>query len=82
MASASRSIREFAQAFEGPDVNRFSGLIELTDEEFAEVVAGVHHLPDPRAAVCQLLLDEWDELDSPSRVAALLVLANALAASL
>lgn len=79
MENRSKQIGDFADAVSGIQDVRALELVDLSDDELSEVSAGVAALADPIRAACQVVLEDWPQLDAGARVAALLVLANALA---
>jgi hypothetical protein len=79
MESRSKLLDDFTSAFDDIDDARALELLDLSDDELPELSLGVAALPNPIRAACQAVLDDWQHLDARARVAALLVLANALA---
>ncbi len=71
---------QFERAFDEVDELRVLPLLDLTDDEKSELIVGIANLPEPILAACRVVLDDWHSLDSRARAAALLTLANALAA--
>lgn len=70
---------EFRQVVGGIDREILSELSALNEDERDLVAAGLTQVGGIVGAVCQRVLDEWDGLDAQGRVAALLMIANALA---
>lgn len=81
MENRSKLLVDFERAFDGVDEVRAVELLDLSDGEASDLAAGIVALPEPIRAACQVVLDDWEGLDAGARVAALLVLANALADS-
>ena len=79
MKSRAKPMENFVRAFDEVDDVNVRHQVELSQDEVAELQGGIDALPDPVRAACQVVLDEWRELDGQARVAALLTLANALA---
>lgn len=79
MENRSRLLEEFERAVDDVDEGRALQVLDLTGDEVSALAAGIAALPDPVRAACRVVLDDWQRLDARSRVAALLVLANALA---
>lgn len=79
MQHRSRLLDDFASAFHDIDDDRAFELLDLSEGELSELAAGVESLPNPVQAACHVMLADWRQLDAAGRVAALLVLANALA---
>ena len=69
----------FTSTFKDHDGVLAPELVDLSTDELSDLATGVAALPDPVRAACQVVLDDWQRLDVAARVAALLVLANALA---
>lgn len=79
MENCSKLLVDFERAFDRVDEARAVELLDLSGGEVSELAAGIAVLPEPIRAACQVVLDDWKGLDAGARVAALLVLANALA---
>jgi hypothetical protein len=74
-----RLLKEFRSACQELEDAGALESLDLTEAEFAELAAGVVVLPEPIREACQVVIDDWPFLGAGERVAALLVLANALA---
>lgn len=81
MENRSKLLDEFEAACRDLDDARTVEVLDLSDRELAEVADGVARLGDPVRAACQVVLDDWPRLDASGRLAALLMLANALASA-
>ncbi|HEV2811105.1 MAG TPA: hypothetical protein VGV93_12005 [Acidimicrobiales bacterium] len=81
MDNRSKLLVDFERAFDGTDEIRALESLDLSNGEASELAAGIVALPEPIRAACQVVLDDWEGLGADARVAALLVLANALADS-
>ncbi len=79
MENRSKLLVNFERAFDGVDQIQAVDWLDLSDGEVSDLAAGIVTLPQPIRAACQVVLDDWEGLDAAARVAALLVLANALA---
>lgn len=75
------TLDEFLRACDDIDEARLSPQLTMHDDEAADVRAGVATLGDPVGTACQVILDNWADLDAVGRVAALIAFANALASA-
>jgi hypothetical protein len=79
MEDRSRLLEQFERAFNEADEVGMLALLDLSDDEVSELAGGLASLSEPIQAACRIVLDDWQCLGARARVAALLVLANALA---
>lgn len=79
MENRSKLLDEFTRTFDDIDEAEALELLDLSEGDRTELAAGLEALPSPVQAACRVVLADWQKLDAPGRVAALLVLANALA---
>jgi hypothetical protein len=81
MKDLSAHIEALQCALDTVDSARLMRGSSLDAEETDSLSEGVGMLAEPLSTLCRRLLNEWDHVSAETRVAALLVLANALAAS-
>lgn len=59
--------------------DRLRELTALAPDDLEVLLAGCDELPERLSSALSIVLESWDDLDGPERVAALVTLAEALA---